>query len=88
MYPPISYLSLRNECFKCQLQIGACQEHLPGTEQQQGHLPSASAKIEPCAAAGADLQHPLRGAQVENGALCAPGKLVQQVFRWLDIFRN
>jgi len=26
--------------------------------------------------------------RVENGALCAPGKLVQQVFRWLDIFRN
>ena len=26
--------------------------------------------------------------RVENGALCAPGKLVEQVFRWLDIFRN
>ena len=35
-----------------QLQIGTCQQHLPVTEQyQQGHLPPASAEIEPCAAA-------------------------------------
>ena len=25
--------------------------------------------------------------RVENEALCAPGKLVEQVFRWLDLFR-
>ena len=31
----------------CQLQIGTCQEHLPATEQQQGHLPSASEGTEP-----------------------------------------
>ena len=49
---------------KCQLQIGSCQEHLPATEQQQpGHLSSASAEIEPCAVAAADLQQPLRGVQ-------------------------
>ena len=31
------------------------------TEQQlQAHLPSATAEIEPCAAAAVDLQHPLR----------------------------
>ena len=33
----------------CQLQIGTYQEHLPMTEKQ-GHLPSASAVIEHCAA--------------------------------------
>ena len=47
----------------CQLQIGTCQEHLLATEQQQKHLPSVSAEIEPYAAAAADLQHPLRGVQ-------------------------
>ena len=47
----------------CQLQTDTCQEHLPVTEQQQGHLPSASVEIEPCAAAAANLQHPLRGIQ-------------------------
>ena len=47
----------------CQLQIDTCQEHLPVTEQQQGHLPSASVEIEPGAAAAANLQHPLRGLQ-------------------------
>ena len=26
--------------------------------------------------------------RVESEALCAPGKLVKQVFKWLDIFRN
>jgi len=31
--------------------------------EQQGHLPSASAKIEPWAAVAADLQHSLRGIQ-------------------------
>ena len=55
---------------------------LPGTEQQQqGHLPSASAETEPCAAAPADPQHALRGTQVESEALWAPWKLVEQVFR-------
>ena len=48
----------------CQLQIGSCQERFPATEQQQqGHLSPASAETEPCAAAAADLQHPLRGVQ-------------------------
>ena len=72
---------------QCQLQAGACQEHLPVTEQR-GHLPSASAETEPCATAAVDLQHPLRKFRVENGALNAPEKLMEQVFIWLDIFRN
>ena len=54
----------------CQLQIGTCLslqigtwlEHLPTTEQQQGHLPFASAETEPCAAVPAD---PLREFRVE-----------------------
>ena len=37
----------------CQLQIGACQ----------GHLPSAPAETEPCAAADVDLQDTLKGIQ-------------------------
>ena len=49
----------------CQLLIGTCQEHLPGPEQQQGHLPPASA------AAAAGLQHSLKGIQGGQwGALC------------------
>ena len=49
----------------CQLQVSAYlsttnwhwPKALPLTEQQ-GHLPSASAEIEPCATAAVDLQHP------------------------------
>ena len=33
--------------------------------EQQGHLPSAFAETEPCAAAAVDLQHPLREFRVE-----------------------
>ena len=50
------------------------------TEQQQGCLPSASVEIEPCVTAAVDLQHAPRKLRVENEALCAPGKLVEQVF--------
>ena len=51
----------------CQLQIGTCQEHLPTTEpQQQEHLPSAAAEIEPCAIATANLQDPLREFRVKR----------------------
>ena len=39
---------------------------LPTTEQQ-GHLPSASVEIEPCATAAVDLQHSLREFRVEWG---------------------
>ena len=50
------------------LQTGTCQEHLSVTQQQQqGHLPSASAETEACAAAAADLQHPPREFRVESG---------------------
>ena len=53
-----------------QLQIGICQEHLPETEQQQGHFPSASAETEPCEAAAVDFQYTLREFSVERGTLC------------------
>ena len=36
-------------------------------------MPSASAGIEPCAAAAADLQHPLKGITVESEALWLQG---------------
>ena len=55
----------------CQLQIGACR----------GHLPSASAETDSCAAAAAELQHSPKEFRVESEALCALGKLVEQVFR-------
>ena len=43
----------------CQPHTGTRQEDLPATEQQQqGHLPSASAEVEPGASAAADLQPP------------------------------
>jgi len=35
------------------------------TTEQQGHLPSASAEIEPCAAAAVDPQQALREFRVE-----------------------
>ena len=66
---------------QCQLQIGTWQEHLPATEQQ-GYLPSA------CGAAAVDLWHPWMEFRVESKALCAPGNLVEQVFRQLDVLRN
>ena len=52
--------SLPSWYWKCQLQIGTCQEHL-----LVGHLPSAAAETKPCAAAAVDLQHPLREFRVE-----------------------
>jgi len=52
---------------------------LPAPEQQR-HLPSASAEIETCATAAVDLQHALREFKWSE-ALCAPGNLVEQVFR-------
>ena len=47
-------------------------------QHQEGHLPSASAETEPCAAAAANFQHPPRWV---NEALCAPRKLTEQVFK-------
>ena len=53
-FPPVSKW--------CQLQIGACQ----------GHLPSVSEEIESNPAAAVDLQHTLKGVQGgEWGALCS-----------------
>ena len=45
--------------------LALAKSHLPATEQQQGHLPSASVEIEPCGAAAVDLRHPLRECRVE-----------------------
>ena len=54
--PFLHYASFR------QLQGGICQEHLPVTErQQQGPLPSASMRLEACAATAADLPHSPKG---------------------------
>ena len=64
--------------------------HLPRSlpvTKQQGHLPSASAEVEPCAAAAVDLQLPLREFRAEWGTLCSRN-LMGQVFRWLDAVRN
>ena len=58
----------------CQPHTGTCQEDLPATEQQQqGHLPSASAEVEPGAAAAADLQAPWGEFRVGSEALSARG---------------
>ena len=35
---------------------------------EQGHLPSASAEIEPCTSAAVDLQHPWGGSWQIDGA--------------------
>ena len=43
---------------QCQRKIGTCQEHLPASEEQHGHLPSAGA------AAAADLEYSLKGIQI------------------------
>ena len=70
---------------KCQLQIGTCQDHLPATKQ--GPLPSSHAETVPCATEIVDLQQP-RGSSRWSEALCAPGNLVEQLFRELDISRH
>ena len=41
-----------------------------------------------CYCLTADLQYALKGVRVENEALCAPGKLVEQVLKSLDIWRT
>ena len=56
--------------------MSATNWHFPrafaSEQQQEGHLPSASAETEPCAAAAADCQHALRGIQGgEWGTLCS-----------------
>ena len=53
-----------------QLQIGSCQ----------GHLPFLSVETESCPVAAVDLW-PWKEFMAKNEALCAPGKLVEQVFR-------
>ena len=63
--------SVGGDCY--QPQTGTWLENLPAPEQQQqGHLPSASAETELCAAAADNLQHSLRGIQGgERGTLCS-----------------
>ena len=43
---------------------------LPMTEQQE-HLTTASAEIEPCTAIAVDLQHPLKELRVKGSTLCS-----------------
>ena len=57
------------------------------TTEQQGHLPTASAETEPCAAELLTFNTHW-GSSGWREALCAPGNLVAQVFGLLDIFRN
>ena len=45
--------------------LALAKSHLPATEQQQGHLLSASVETETCGAAAVGLQHPLREFRVE-----------------------
>ena len=54
------------------------------------HLPSASPWIKSWATAAADLQHPLKELRLASRreALCALGKLAEQVFGQLAIFRR
>ena len=61
----------------CEPQIGTCLStinwHLPRTlpvTEQQGHLLTASVKIEPCATAAVERQHPLRESRVEWSTPC------------------
>ena len=64
------YLATRN---------GPCQEHRQQLSNKGNrHLPLCR-RNQPCAAAAADLQHPLRDFRVDE-ALCAPGNLMEQVF--------
>ena len=42
-----------------------------------------TAEMKPCVPAAVDLQHTLKAVGVESEALCAPGKLVEQVFKEL-----
>ena len=67
--------------YRCPLQIGTCQENLPVAEYNKGicHLPLCRLNpVQLNLAAAANLQHSLR---VESEALCAQGKLIEQVFR-------
>ena len=62
------------------LQIGTCH----------GCLPSISTRIKSCAAAAADFQYPLKGAQGEEQkeALWALGKLAEQVLQIARYFQE
>ena len=69
-FQPSELQEVNSFCYKphslqyCQLQVGTCR----------GHLPSTSTRIKSCAAAAADLQHPLKGVQggVQKwGSLCS-----------------
>ena len=61
---------------------------LPKTEQQ-GCWPSASVKIEPCAAAATDLQHPPvessgSGTEMRHSALEITGRIGVQIVRYFQ----
>ena len=54
------------------------------------HLPSAFTRIKSCAAAATNLQHPLKGVQVEirNEVLCALGKTVRTGLQRVRYFQE
>ena len=66
----------------CQLQTGTCQEHLIAIEQE-GHLPSASAGTEPCAAAAGDPSTPPKGTQGRKRDTVLQGNWVFRYFQEL-----
>ena len=73
----------------CQLQIGTCQGLLPATEQQcQGYFYLTLRRLNPVLLQLLTFNTPWGEFREESEALCAPGKLVDQVLRQLDIFRN
>ena len=86
-FQPSELQEVNSFCYKphslqyCQLQVGTCR----------GHLPSISTRIKSWAAAAADLQHLLKGVSGWRAAMryyVLWGKLAEQVFRQLDIFRS
>ena len=81
------YLSISQSSVSIYLPINHLSTYLP---VGGWHVPSASTRIESCAAAAAALQHPPKASRVkiQSGALCELGKLAQQVFRQLDVFRR
>ena len=91
-YHSISFLKPNNIPLHKYTIVYLSIHQLPGTWvlwPGGGDLPSASTGTDSRATAAANPQHPLKGAQggERREALCALGKLAEQVFRELDIFR-
>ena len=70
----------------CQLQTGTCQEHCQRLNKKNiCHLPPR--RLNPVRLQLLTFNTPWVSS-VWGKALCAPGNLVRQLFRWLDVFRN